>query len=1686
MKKVIIYLIAVIILVSTSGSLFAQVTFRMKRAPLNQLRSADLWNATIINTGETFTAYLYGSLTNNENSELIATGQTMTFEVKKGTTNFKVSDLPKIPDVSYLAKDPKYKQSFMNTGGAPPGDYKICCELRRTDNTVAGEDCFDQKIIGGDAPQLISPRDEEEIRIDNPVFTWMHIKAPGSNQTYTIKIVEIRGDQSPDEAMKRNTVFFEKEGISQTLFQYPASAPKFEAGKKYAWMVKVGDLQSNISIFDRWGIKTLPVKKSPLAPFCTDFEDGTPGGWQVNNALKTIKPTGGHPGQYIETTDQSGSSYFFNVDSTYTGNWGDLMTDSCGSLCFDVNYIYNGDDYYYTTDSFSSPPLTMQPYIAIEGSGFAATFVTWNIISVGDGWHTYCAPLKYLNSDGTLPSNSDGHWVMTPGSEVNWNSLLSNVTKVRLRVDVQNYQNERIGYDNICIKNTGDCVPPPDHGSICDSFKVVPVRSAIGDCCWSLNLTHPSNTANITKIQFLAQSPNTFVTGSCQLGSPSGWFFPVNTPQEFTIQKLAGSIPTGQQNGFFNFCMNKLSSPQHVVVNWIKNDNSIVCSDTITLNCDIPCVTFSKDTLLCNGNNYNLHYSFTNNSSFPINKIEVVNTVPSGISVSPSPLTLSTSVTPGQTTNQPAFTISGATPDSSVCIIFKFTSPDGCCWCYDTLCVKIPSCVCNEVSADITGDPLNCCYSLNLHNNYSGNYFTQINLTTLETGVAFSTWNTNISDNWYSTNTNPDNKINLINNPANYPNNFIPTGNLSNIANFCLTNYTSTTQHILVEWVGKDSVKCVDTLITRCIPPPPPTLCVQLINDSLICLPNGTFQYTFHIKNNSSHTTTGFQFNPLSPSSLIFSPANFSNVTIAPNMISPQQTLIISGVNPGSQFCFNISLYEHRLIDGQQYYDWCCYSTEICKTMPNCNIGQGCLETKLDSLWCIKDPTGVKKYGYIISLTNLTSTIGNYVLSNSCGTFLGNNSGSISANSTISVSGQFSTSQTGSCCIYTEMFLYTPVKTDTCYDTLCFRLPNCDSIIIYHDTCECGDKWSPHSNIGYINPDGKENQLKIGCFEKMIYGPMAVGSVINYNANSYVCNKPDCIANYKWNIIDLGSGSIVNSGTTTTLPVTFTAPPESKYRFTIYAYCGDKVCDSCGFNFSTIGKPDCDCGKWESNEIQVSVNDRLQHPVLCDAKFPVDLNSQLTLTFPAYICNTENCIAEYSWDLTGGSGVIPIHVTGTGNPFNYMFNTPGSYILSFKAYCGGRVCDSCWVRINVIQNDCGCGDRWSPHSNIGYKDPTGIENKMKIGCFEKMIYGPMAAGSNITYNASSYLCSKPGCITNYKWNIIDLGSGSIINSGTTTTLPVTFTAPPESKYRFTIYAYCGDRICDSCGFNFRTVGKPDCDCGGWSEDKKGFTIHGFNGNIIEEIETFLPCGNKHPGIIEGVSLDFVSQTYNCIGKENCKASYDWKITSPITGTQTSFNTQVINNFQLNELGTYSINLKVSCNGKVCDSCTSYIDVIKPPNPTGCDSSSNHRLYDAISFMNTLTSSQLIDFSTNDDGSPISSSGSPVPLSGWTRNGLTFSNCTSYWNQYIVSSAGQYITIVFPSGMYKKAGFDMGLYYPMVGNYTIKVTSGNCIYTYVQPGDANPYFGINLPTAIDKIEVTHNTGNLIVDNFRFGN
>lgn len=89
-------------------------------------------------------------------------------------------------------------------------------------------------------PTLRLPANSETIATGKqPLFTWLApTPTPTSGITYKIKIVEIKGDQSPENALRTNKPFFEKDSLEILNFQYPSSARAFETGRTYAWGVQ--------------------------------------------------------------------------------------------------------------------------------------------------------------------------------------------------------------------------------------------------------------------------------------------------------------------------------------------------------------------------------------------------------------------------------------------------------------------------------------------------------------------------------------------------------------------------------------------------------------------------------------------------------------------------------------------------------------------------------------------------------------------------------------------------------------------------------------------------------------------------------------------------------------------------------------------------------------------------------------------------------------------------------------------------------------------------------------------------------------------------------------------------------------------------------------------------------------------------------------------------------------------------------------------------------------------------------------------------------------------------------------------------------------------------------------------------------------------------------------------------------
>ncbi|MGV8946331.1 MAG: LamG domain-containing protein [Lutibacter sp.] len=199
-------------------------------------------------------------------------------------------------------------------------------------------------------PTLKLPANGETIATGKqPLFTWLPpTPVPPGVVTYKIKIVEIVGDESPENTLRTNKPFFEKDSIELLNFQYPSSARAFEAGKKYAW---------GVSIFDRWG----NLKWSNVASFYAASCD-------VNLSLRLNSVT------CVSSADQN-AVYKICVSATYTSANYNLTYLNSGSGFKSYHPTYTPS---YTVNNVSSPLQTQN-----SGSSTTVDYCLEVIVPVG-------------------------------------------------------------------------------------------------------------------------------------------------------------------------------------------------------------------------------------------------------------------------------------------------------------------------------------------------------------------------------------------------------------------------------------------------------------------------------------------------------------------------------------------------------------------------------------------------------------------------------------------------------------------------------------------------------------------------------------------------------------------------------------------------------------------------------------------------------------------------------------------------------------------------------------------------------------------------------------------------------------------------------------------------------------------------------------------------------------------------------------------------------------------------------------------------------------------------------------------------------------------------------------------------------------------------------------------------------
>ncbi|WP_295796768.1 hypothetical protein [Mucilaginibacter sp.] len=124
------------------------------------------------------------------------------------------------------------KPVVSNNGTSEISGFKF--DISSKADVVRGNIFGDGNALANSLPKGRLPANGATIKSNEfPKFTW-----EGGNSLYKLKIVEIIGNQSPDNAFRTNKPFFEKDSLNELTFQYPHSAPGFIAGERYAWYVQ--------------------------------------------------------------------------------------------------------------------------------------------------------------------------------------------------------------------------------------------------------------------------------------------------------------------------------------------------------------------------------------------------------------------------------------------------------------------------------------------------------------------------------------------------------------------------------------------------------------------------------------------------------------------------------------------------------------------------------------------------------------------------------------------------------------------------------------------------------------------------------------------------------------------------------------------------------------------------------------------------------------------------------------------------------------------------------------------------------------------------------------------------------------------------------------------------------------------------------------------------------------------------------------------------------------------------------------------------------------------------------------------------------------------------------------------------------------------------------------------------------
>lgn len=420
---------------------------------------------------------------------------------------------------------------------------------------------------------------------------------------------------------------------------------------------------------------------------------------------------------------------------------------------------------------------------------------------------------------------------------------------------------------------------------------------------------------------------------------------------EFTVTDVAGvQVATGLTNSSGNLVINNLAPGTYTITEtaqsgWTPGTPSsgsmqVRVSDAVNqvffLNCPQPCGEIVRDTIEYSCEDaQSIPYTFelVNNSGQSVNAVLINGVTPLGTTISPNQFNLFFSPIPDGGTYGPVTVninlLNPVIQPTEVCFTVKYLSDGKECCSFEHCITILPPDPCEQVSVQpisFSDDSEDCCYELELTNDFCPDYFTSIVTEVITPGVVFgslnggSTWAGARSANGQMINWRP------------LGGGTIPMGTIRDLQ-FCLdsiNNISQVPQEVVVHWMRGKDIVCSDTLEFNCNP------CAFIEISEIVCNDDGTVTFNYTIDNTSGQQVNWFYFQ-VQDSTVMFDPSMVNVAIPAGNSYSGSITIVGNNgapLVPGTIVPFKLVLF------GED--DWCCHMDGLTVEIPDCGKGCAC------------------------------------------------------------------------------------------------------------------------------------------------------------------------------------------------------------------------------------------------------------------------------------------------------------------------------------------------------------------------------------------------------------------------------------------------------------------------------------------------------------------------------------------------------------------------------------------------------------------------------------------------------------------------------------------------------------------------------------------------------------------------